>query len=299
MKKYITIITPTYNRGNRLQILLDSLNKQTSKNFSWILIDDGSTDDTQEIVSKWEIQNFSFCYIKQNNGGKHRAINNAISYVETEFVFIVDSDDYLLENAISNIELWIKTIEKKTNIAAVSGLRIYPDGKKMSGFPKKDRENNYIIASNIERWKIGLTGDQAEVYRTDLLKRYPFPEFAGENFISEGAVWNKIAADGYKIKWYNTPIYVCEYLEDGLTKNLDGILVNNFQGYTYYAKLCISNYKGFHRLKAIVKYIKISKTKGLGVKDCYKNLEISFGSIVVSYIVFLIHIVLEKIKSVF
>lgn len=289
MSKYITIITPTYNRAYCLPKLLESLKRQTNKNFIWFLIDDGSTDNTEAVVSNWKISEFSFYYMKQENGGKHRALNKVVPLVETKYTFIVDSDDYLLDNAIENIEKWIKTIEDNKDIAAVSGLRIYPNGQRMSGFPKGAKENSFIIASNFERWKKGLTGDQAEVYRTDLLKKYPFPEFEGEKFISESAVFNKIAIEKYKVKWINTPIYVCEYLSDGLTKHMEEIELENYQGFTYTRKMSISNTRGWFRTKNIAKYVKISRKKGMTLEDIATSLNISNKSVVIGYFIQLLY----------
>lgn len=294
MENYITIVTPTYNRGYKLPILFESLKRQTNKNFEWIVIDDGSTDDTKQIISGWNIKEFPFLYIQQKNGGKHRAVNKALLYVKTKFVFIVDSDDYLLDDAIENIEKWVKEIESDSEIAAVSGLKVYPNGKRVSGFPKGAAADSYIIASNFERWKKGLTGDQAEIYRAELLKRFPFPEFEGENFISESAILDKIASEGYRVKWINTPIYVCEYLEDGLTKNLEEIELRNFIGFTYARKLAITHLTGWYRLKNIIKYIKISKKKGLSLNEISKILEIKYFYILIGYGLLLIYSIYKK-----
>lgn len=285
----ITVITPTYNRADKLPVLLNSLKQQTSKNFAWLLIDDGSTDHTEELVATWNIKEFPFCYMRQENGGKHRALNRVIPFVDTAFVYIVDSDDYLLRDAISHIEGWIKEIEKRPDIAAVSGLKISKTGKQISGFPPQIPKNSFVIADNFERWKIGLTGDQAEVYRTELLKKYPFPEFAGEKFISEATVWDRIASEGYKIKWINTPICVCEYLPGGLSSNMEDLVLKNFKGFTYHMKFSISHNRGWRRMKDIVRYIKISRIKGLSRKEISKILNISYAYVLVGNFIALVY----------
>lgn len=214
---YTTIFTPTYNRRELIDNLYHSLLAQTDKNFEWLVVDDGSTDDTEtyfsDLLSK--PQPFPIRYIKQGNGGKHRAINRGVKDANGELFFIVDSDDYLTENAVEKINQWITTLDGSHKWAGISGLK---------GFSKDSVVGlhsifSYIDAKNNERRKYNLLGDKAEVYFTDVLKQHPFPEIPGENFISEEIVWNAIARDGYYLRWFNDIIYICNYLEGGLSKD--------------------------------------------------------------------------------
>ena len=215
----ITIFTPTYNRRQLIDNLYHSLLAQTDKNFEWLIIDDGSTDDTEKYFSELtsKPQPFPIRYLKQVNGGKHRAINKGVQNANGELFFIVDSDDYLTENAIEKINQWITTLDNSHKWAGISGLR----GFSKDSVVGQHSDFSYIDAKNNERRKYNLLGDKAEVYFTDVLKQHPFPEIPGENFISEEIVWNAIARDGYYLRWFNEIIYICDYLEGGLTKDND------------------------------------------------------------------------------
>jgi glycosyltransferase involved in cell wall biosynthesis len=214
----ITIFTPTYNRKDLLKRLYQSLLQQTQKNFEWLVVDDGSTDNTENYFSNLltKQQPFPIRYIKQENGGKHRAINNGVRNAEGELFFIVDSDDYLTEDAIDKINQWVATLDSSHKWAGLSGLK---GDSKGNAVGQQYKEHRFVDAKNSERRKYNLLGDKAEVYFTEILKQHPFPEIPGENFISEEIVWNAIARDGYYIRWFNEIIYICDYLEGGLTKD--------------------------------------------------------------------------------
>ncbi len=216
---FITVFTPTYNRKDLIDRLYQSLLQQTQKNFEWLVVDDGSSDDTENFFVKLSSMEhpFPIRYIKQNNGGKHRAINNGVNNALGKLFFIVDSDDYLTENAIEKINQWITTLDNSHKWAGISGLR----GFSKNSVVGQHSDFSYIDAKNNERRKYNLLGDKAEVYFTDVLKQHPFPEIPGENFISEEIVWNAIARDGYYLRWFNEIIYICDYLEGGLTKDND------------------------------------------------------------------------------
>lgn len=214
---FITIFTPSYNRRQLIERLYQSLLTQNEKNFEWLVVDDGSTDDTEKyfthLLSKQ--QPFHIRYIKQKNGGKHRAINNGVQNASGELFFIVDSDDYLTENAIKKINQWVTTLDSTHKWAGIAGLKGFSKNKIVG----QHNSTLYIDAKNSERRKYNLLGDKAEVYFTDVLKQHPFPEIPGENFISEEIVWNTIARDGYYLRWFNEIIYICDYLEGGLTRD--------------------------------------------------------------------------------
>lgn len=229
----ITIFTPTYNRRQLIDNLYHSLLAQTDKNFEWLIIDDGSTDDTEKYFSELtsKPQPFPIRYLKQVSGGKHRAINKGVQNANGKLFFIVDSDDYLTENAIEKINQWITTLDNSHKWAGISGLR----GFSKNSVVGQHSDFSYIDAKNNERRKYNLLGDKAEVYFTDVLKQHPFPEIPGENFISEEIVWNAIARDGYYLRWFNEIIYICDYLDGGLTKD-NSKDKNNPQGRLLWAK---------------------------------------------------------------
>ena len=154
---YTTIFTPTYNRRELIDNLYHSLLAQTDKNFEWLIIDDGSTDDTEKYFSELtsKPQPFPIRYLKQVSGGKHRAINKGVQNANGELFFIVDSDDYLTENAIEKINQWITTLDNSHKWAGISGLR----GFSKNSVVGQHSDFSYIDAKNNERRKYNLLGD--------------------------------------------------------------------------------------------------------------------------------------------
>ncbi len=233
----LTIITPTYNRSTLLMNAYQSLENQTYKDFKWLIVDDGSTDSTYEMVQKFKDKaSFVVEYVKQKNGGKHRALNTGIKLIETELTIILDSDDILLNNAVEIIKSkWDES--KQEDIAYLSFLRVYGNGNVIGDKYPCDE----MISSHIELCiNAGIVGDKSEVYKTDILKKFPFPEIPGEKFLSEGVVWNRIGKK-YKAKYYNIGIYQTEYLEGGLTKSGLDLRLSNPIGSLLYANECLTN----------------------------------------------------------
>ena len=212
----LTILTPTYNRGYILDNAYKSLLKQKNKNFEWLIIDDGSSDNTKSVVDEFIKENkIKIRYYKKLNGGKHTAVNYGVRKAMGEYILILDSDDYLVPVAVKEIEKFLNKYKNYDDICGLSFLKQFPN-KKIVGKTYKGTE---IISNNIDfRYNKGIIGDMAEVYKTEVLKKYPFPIFKNEKFLSEAIVWNKIAFE-YKTVYINMPIYVCEYLDDGLSKS--------------------------------------------------------------------------------
>lgn len=260
----ISIITATYNREKYLSRVYSSLKRQTNKNFEWLVIDDGSVDDTQSVVEGFieSEKDFEIYYYKQENGGRHRAVNNGVKKAHGDYCLLLDSDDYLTDNAISLIYKWIDSVDDD-DIVGVSGLRIYENGKCTNDVVM---DSHFCDLKNYDRYKVGLNNDCAETYRKDILLKYPFPEFEGENFISEVASWNKIACDGYKVRWYFTPIYVCEYLDSGLTKNIKQKQQKNPEGVFYIARLSKEYLSFGRRLKGLGYVSNVMKEGGFSYK---------------------------------
>lgn len=226
----ITIFTPTYNRAYRLPDLYHSLQRQTCNNFEWLVIDDGSTDNTPELFDKWQKEEnaFPIRYIKQPNGGKHRAINRGAKEAKGEYFFIVDSDDSLAPDAVEQIESLVPTVNNNSMLCGMCFRCKYLKTNEIVGglFPEDG-----MLASSLEWvYKYHVGGDKAEVISTEILRNYPFPEFDGENFVPEALIWNRIA-DSYRMICKNTAIYVCEYLPDGLSAGFIRNLKHNPRGF--------------------------------------------------------------------
>lgn len=276
MSEKLSIITPVYNRAYILNELYESLLNQTSMAFEWVVIDDGSTDNTWELLKEYKESTvpFSMTIHRQENQGKHIAVNQAVALAQGEYVFIVDSDDCLTEDAVETVCSWIAQVSGRKDIAAVAGLKGNRETKERVGQYPECANNEWIEAKNTERRKYKLLGDKAEVYRTDLLRSHSFPCFEGEKFLSEECVWNQLAMEGYLIRWYNKIIYWCEYLQDGLTKSADKEL-ENFEGFTYTMRQrvkCIGKVESFF---ARGFYFEVARQKGLGVKEAAERIDTS------------------------
>lgn len=272
MKK-ITVFTATYNRAFYLERLYESLINQTFFDFEWIVVDDGSTDDT-ELVIKSIIDKkpfFEIKYLKTENGGKHRAINRGIHLADGELVLIMDSDDWLLKEALETIDYYSKSIplSEKNNFAGVYGLRIHSNGEIVG----KSFVGEYLDCTYIERGKYNIIGDKCEVYYTSLLKQIRFPEFEGENFCTECLVWDKIGGMGLKIRFFNKAIYVSDYLDGGLTKEGNRLYANNPKQYGMFVKneFLYNKSDKFHASIKIYEYYLFEKNK-LSFKEIADNL---------------------------
>lgn len=278
MKYDVSICTPIYNRAYKILDLYESIKKQTNKNFEWIIIDDGSTDDILlkiELIKNEELIKVN--YIKKENGGKHTAINKALEVAEGELFFIVDSDDILTEDAIETIVSEWKSIEinNTEKIIGVSGNRGY-SRKKVIG---DELSSDYIDCTALElRYKFNIRGDKAEAFKTNILKEYKFPVYEDERFLTEAVIWNRIAKDGYKLRWINKIIYITEYLDDGLTKKYDSLMARNINGTKlYYSEFLSLNSTISEEVKEnarteYVKYLFINKYSLKHIRTIINNL---------------------------
>lgn len=272
----LTIFTPTYNRAYIISKLYESLKNQTSNEFEWIIVDDDSSDNTEQLINEFEKVGYGITYVKQPHGGKHRAINKALSIARGDYFFIVDSDDYITIDAVEKINKWISEIDNP-QICGVAGLRVSNNGNVWGGNPKFG-DNKYIEATNLERKEYGLLGDKSEVYSTHILKEHPFPEFENEYFVTEAVVWDWIAIDGYKLRWYNEPIYVCEYLEDGLTKNGANGRIGNLKNPKGFARYVATQIKarGFkEKCELFIEYLNTARELNLSFFQRKSDLKIS------------------------
>lgn len=219
----LTILTPTYNRCDKLNRLYDSLCKQINKNFQWLIIDDGSTDNTESYINSLPKTNFQINYYKKQNGGKHTALNFSHKCIDGELVCIVDSDDYLIQEATETIiEEW-ELYKDNKNINGMSFCKSYSNGKVVSKLNAKDTFISDHISYRINKF---ISGDRCEVLRTDLFKQCIFPVFEDEKFMSENKLWVESAIN-YQTVYRNKSIYICEYLENGLSKSGRALRMKN------------------------------------------------------------------------
>lgn len=250
----ITVFTPTYNRAHLLPRLYESLCTQSFKNFEWVIVDDGSTDDTKCLslsLSSREGTFFPIRYFYQENGGKHRAINRGVREARGELFFIADSDDMLPPDALESVARVYDDIKDDASFAGVCGLDGDYNGNVIgSGLPKSIIDDNSI---NI-RFKYGITGDMKEVFRTEVLKEFPFPEIDGEYFCPEMMVWNRIAAE-YKLRFLNQIVYLAEYQVDGITSSIIKARMNSpIASMMTYVELNRCNIPFVSKIKAAINY---------------------------------------------
>lgn len=251
-----TVCTPTYNRAQLLFPLYRSLCTQSLKDFEWIIIDDGSTDQTKSVVESFiEEGILDIKYKYQENGGKHRAINSAILDASGVLFFIADSDDYLLDDSLKIVASYYEQIKENSNFAGVCGLMSYPNGQIIgSGFNKE-----CIVSTALEiRVKYHVSGDLKEVFLTEILKKNPFPEFKNEKFCPEALVWNRIACN-YKLLYFAKVIYVADYLDGGLTSKIIRIRKQSPNAsLLYYSELLGYDIPFIEKVKASINYWRFS-----------------------------------------
>lgn len=236
----ITVFTPTYNRAYIIENLYRSLQRQSFTDFEWLVVDDGSSDNTEELLRKWskENNNFEIRYYKRENGGKHRAINYALNKAKGELFFTVDSDDYLTDDALYKVDKWERSLDKSKKFAGIVANIGYDKDKTINNFFKEE----YLDLDLLQRYdytengKKVLDGERAYIFYTDIHRKYKYPEFEGEKFMTEAVVWNRMAHDGYLVRYYNDIIWIFEYLDDGLTKAGNKLFLDNPRGYSLWLK---------------------------------------------------------------
>ena len=214
----ITILTPTFNRAHLLPRLFESLTHQTDFNFEWLVMDDGSTDGTSDLFAGKTFLSapFPIRYYQQENGGKHRALNAGVKQAKGDFIFIADSDDWLLPQSVAIVGLHTSAIADDNTFAGGAGLDVFDDERIVgTGLPQDIIDCN---AMDI-RYRYHVDGDLKEVFKTTVLQEFPFPEIQDEKFCPEQLVWFRIAQK-YKLRYFNTPIYVAEYQPNGITASI-------------------------------------------------------------------------------
>lgn len=212
--KRLAIVTPVYNRASELSTLFNSLICQSCHDFTWYVVDDGSSDGTWSAIEgmKSEVA-FPVEAFHKENGGKHTAVNLAMRYITEPLTFIVDSDDVLPPDAVGTILDSFDEIPDSTGLCGISFLRRMEHAPQETDFPEAELRGSYMDV----RVNQGVTGDKAEVFYTRCLKEFPFPEFEGEHFYHEDGVWVRLSTR-YEMLHENKVVYEGRYLEGGLTR---------------------------------------------------------------------------------
>lgn len=215
----ITVFTPAYNRADLLPRLYDSLNRQTSKNFIWIVVDDGSKDNTRELVEKWiaETTEYEIKYIYKENGGLHTAYNTAIANLETELSVCIDSDDYMPDYAIEEITKFWKEhgSDKYAGIVAPDSF----ENGEIIGDPLPNQKSVNLIDLLTGKYNIN-NGDRKNVVRSDLYKKVaPMPVLNNEKNFNPHYMHLQISLE-YDFLVYNRSLCVVEYQPEGMTNSI-------------------------------------------------------------------------------
>lgn len=258
----VTVFTPTYNRAHLLPNLYKSLQNQTNKNFEWLIVDDGSIDNTEGVVREWmRVENsFPIRYYKVPNGGKMRAINYAASIAEGDLFCGIDSDDWFYDNAISSILEAFRGIESCQDIVGVSFAKARNDGDTLNSAVV---DTEYVDCKNYERNSHGLNNDMIQVFYTKTMLKYKIPVWKDEKFTPESVFIDQMALDGLKMRYFIRAIYAGDYLDDGLTLGSWRLLKENPMGYAMMYNVQMQYHKGVRRkIKDVLQFISCCSLKG-------------------------------------
>ena len=233
----LTVFTPTYNRAHTLARTYKSLCLQDCKDFIWMIIDDGSTDDTYKLVKKWKnIDNgFEIQYIYKENGGMHTAHNVAYENIKTELNVCIDSDDCMALGAIGKIKNEWERIREK-GFAGIMGLDADLNTGKIIGHGFPDNMTETTVGGY---YAAGGSGDKKLIYRTDLMKKYPpYPVFEGEKYVA--LAYKYLLCDQeYKLSVLNEILCDVEYQPDGSTNTMWRQYIKNPKGFAFWRKTCM------------------------------------------------------------
>jgi glycosyltransferase involved in cell wall biosynthesis len=229
--KTITIFTPTYNRAYCLHLCYESLLRQTSNDFEWLIIDDGSTDTTKELIHGWITQNkIKIIYHSKENGGMHTGHNAALKLITTPLNVCIDSDDYMPDNAVEKIlNHWKQFGSDK--YAGILALDSFENGKLVSTkkFPENVKSGKYSLLKS----KYGIVGDVKFIFNTSIIKKYEdYPVYKDEKLVPLGYKYRIIDKD-YEMLFLNEVVCIVEYMEDGSTKNMFRQYYKNPKGFVH------------------------------------------------------------------
>lgn len=276
----LTVFTPAYNRAHTLKRTYESLCRQSSKDFQWLIVDDGSIDNTRDSVKSWMIDiNESskkitgFCkqcpwlkitYIYQINRGMHSAHNTAYANIDTELNICIDSDDFMPDDAVEKIvDFWARQPkEVKDTHAGIIGLDVNMKSGKVIGecFPES------LMSTTLSGYYFaGHRGDKKLVYRTDIIKSTPeYPIFEGERYVGLNYKY-RLIDERYKLLVLNEPLVIVDYQEDGSSSSMFRLYWNNPRGWSFYRKFEMTHSDSLKRkFKVCIHYVSssiISKNK--------------------------------------
>jgi glycosyltransferase involved in cell wall biosynthesis len=250
--KTLTVFTPAYNRAHTIGRTYHSLCVQTSHDFEWLVVDDGSTDDTKELITSYltnieyvddcELYGYSFDapwlkvhYIYQENQGMHGAHNTAYDLIQTQLNTCIDSDDYMPDDAVEKIlNLWNSlSNERKNTCAGIIALDVDDKNLKVIGYELPTDRKSTTLSGYYER---GGKGDKKLIYRTEVIKSTPrYPIFEGEKYVGLGYKYRLIDQQ-YELLILNEPVCIVDYQLDGSSHSMYKQYWNNPRGWAFSRK---------------------------------------------------------------
>ncbi|MGM9600102.1 MAG: glycosyltransferase family 2 protein [Faecousia sp.] len=227
----LTIFTPTYNRGSLLDRLYQSLITQNRGGFEWLIVDDGSTDNTSDVVEQFiKEEKIAVRYIYKENGGKHTAYNVAVENALGDLFLCLDSDDFLAPNAVEIIQQSGSKL-RDTDCGFIA-YKQDTKGKLLSAELPID-ENMHCGLFQYEK-KHKIAGEFAFVFKRDVIRNYAYPVFPNERFIGECVLYDRLEMGGYTFCPLKEVLEICEYQPEGLSNDFGSLMKKNPAGYCLY-----------------------------------------------------------------
>lgn len=244
MKPFLTIFTPTYNRGQLLKRLYEKLCEQSCKDFFWLIVDDGSSDETKTIVESFiKEEKLLIKYYYQPNGGKQKAVITALKLCETECFAFCDSDDWYLENTVLNFKKDYVKIKDNDKICGIVARRGNQD-KEFKHF-KKIKCERMVLKLPVLYTKYKFHAETCAMFKTEMLKQANYPDIE-QKFIPESYMFDKLSQK-YEVLFINKPYSVTEYLADGYTVQSNKLYHDNPLGVYYALREALYTKYGFFK----------------------------------------------------
>lgn len=257
-----------------LNTVYTSLLKQTDDYFQWLVIDDGSSDDTENVmkdIMTHHQSNFSIDYYRKKNGGKHTALNYAHPYIEFDWVTVLDSDDHLVEQMVETVNKITNKFQDDEKVGWFAYLRGYTTTKQMG----TEYSGNYERTNYVAYMNNGRKGEALDIYRKTVLKKYPYPQYNDERFVSESYLNIRAAVyGGYEMITVNEILYIADYQEDGYTKEGRKLQLSSPKGHAdLWAPVCFNGFSMKQSFKGTWLYIAYSNFGEKSLKEMLKNHE--------------------------
>jgi len=276
-KYTFTIFIPTYNRAHTLPRALESIQKQTYRDFEVVIVDDGSTDGSEKLIKEWiKRSQFTITYIWQPNQGKHAAHNAGAAHAKGSFYITLDSDDMLAPQALEIFKSYWDDIpeSERQYYAGIEGLCAHLDDGRIEGdsFPEDIFDSNFLEI----RKRYGIRGDKKNAIRTELVKQNPYPRFEGERHFRPGLLWEHLAHD-YKFRYINKVVQIIEFQPAGLSSDRLALRTSSPRGFHYYFLESVNHHYQYDSPKILyqnhVRLVRYGLHAGVGYLSQYKEVK--------------------------